>query len=98
MELSAFDFRLEGDWNLLIEKKWRIGGMVRDNTGTVREAYNYESFSRSESSGKSSEFKTSLRAGEEAPDFELPSLDGDRVRLAAFRGQKHVLLEFGSIT
>ena len=72
--------------------------MVRDNTENVREAYNYESFSRSESAGKSIEFRTSLRAGEEAPDFELPSLDGDRVRLSAFRGQKHVVLEFGSIT
>jgi peroxiredoxin len=65
---------------------------------TVFETYNYESFSRSESAGKSSEFKTSLRAGEEAPDFELPTLQGDRVRLSNFRGSKHVLLEFGSIT
>ena len=72
--------------------------MVRDNTGNLGETYNYESFSRSESAGKSNEFKTSLRVGEEAPDFELPSLDGDQVRLSAFRGQKHVLLEFGSIT
>lgn len=62
------------------------------------ETYNYESFSRSESTAKSSEFKNSLRAGEEAPDFELPLLDGDRVRLSDFRGKKHVLLEFGSIT
>jgi len=62
------------------------------------ETYNYPSFSRSESAGKSIEFKTSLRAGEEAPDFELPTLQGDRVRLSTFRGRKHVLLEFGSIT
>ncbi|MCH7571057.1 MAG: redoxin domain-containing protein [Deltaproteobacteria bacterium] len=41
---------------------------------------------------------SSLRAGEEAPDFELPTLDGERVRLSQFRGHKHVLLEFGSIT
>ena len=72
--------------------------MVRDNTRNVAETYNYESFSRSESAGKSNEFRTSLRAGEEAPDFELPSLDGDRVRLSALRGEKHVVLEFGSIT
>jgi hypothetical protein len=72
--------------------------MVGDNTGNVGETYNYESFSRSESAGKSNEFKTSLRAGEEAPDFELTSLDGDRVRLSALRSKKHVLLEFGSIT
>ena len=37
-------------------------------------------------------------AGEEAPDFELPTLQGDRVRLSSFRRSNHVLLEFGSIT
>jgi peroxiredoxin len=72
--------------------------MASSDVSTVFETYNYESFSRSESAGKSSEFKTSLRAGEEAPDFELPTLQGDRVRLSNFRGSKHVLLEFGSIT
>jgi len=64
----------------------------------VIETYNYESFSRSESIGKADEFKNSLRAGEEAPDFELPTLEGERMRLSNFRGSKHVLLEFGSIT
>ena len=64
----------------------------------VIETYNYESFSRSESTGKANEFKNSLRAGEEAPDFELPTLEGERIRLSNFRGSKHVLLEFGSIT
>jgi hypothetical protein len=65
---------------------------------TEAETYNYASFSRSESVGKSSEFKNSLRAGDEPPDFELPGLNGERVRLSALRGKKHVLLEFGSIT
>ncbi len=60
--------------------------------------YNYESFTRSGSAGKAAAFMSSLRAGEEAPDFELPTLDGERIRLSQFRGQKHVLLEFGSIT
>ena len=46
------------------------------------ETYNYASFTRSESAGKSDEFKSSLRAGEEAPDFELPTLLGERVRLS----------------
>jgi peroxiredoxin len=68
---------------------------VPDN---LTETYNYRSFSRSESAGKSAEFKHSLRAGEEAPDFDLPTLEGNRVRLSNFRGSKHVLLEFGSIT
>jgi peroxiredoxin len=62
------------------------------------EPYNYQSFSRSSSEGKSTEFKNSLRAGDEALDFELPSIEGERVRLSDFRDKKHVLLEFGSIT
>ena len=44
------------------------------------------------------EFKGRMRAGEEAPDFELPTPEGQRVRLSSLRGKKHVLLEFGSIT
>jgi peroxiredoxin len=72
--------------------------MAGFNMGNLLETYNYESFSRSESAGKSSEFKNSLRAGEDAPDFELSGLNGDRVRLSALRGKKHVLIEFGSIT
>lgn len=72
--------------------------MAVPDVQNVIETYNYESFSRSESAGKSNEFKNSLRAGEEAPDFKLPTLEGDRVRLSNFRGSKHVLLEFGSIT
>ncbi len=72
--------------------------MAIPDTQSVVETYNYESFTRSESAGKSGEFKSSLRAGEEAPDFELSTLGGDRVRLSALRGKKHVLLEFGSIT
>jgi hypothetical protein len=66
-----------------------------NNDGAI---YNYESFSRSSSAGQSNEFKTSLRAGDDARDFEIPTLDGKKVRLSDFRGQKHVLLEFGSIT
>ena len=71
--------------------------MAVPDVQSVLEAYNYESFSRSESAGKSNEFKHSLRAGE-APDFELPTLQGDQVRLSNLRGSKHVLLGFGSIT
>ncbi len=72
--------------------------MAISDRQNIKDTYNYESFSRSESAGKSSEFKNSLRAGEEAPDFELPTLQGERVSLSSFRGKKHVLLEFGSIT
>ena len=60
-------------------------------------AYNYETFSRSESTNMSGEFKRRMRAGEEAPDFELPTPEGEQIRLSSLRGKKHVLLEFGSI-
>ena len=62
------------------------------------DSYNYETFTRTQGAGKSAEFKVRLRAGDEAPDFELSTLEGEKVRLSQFRGQKHVLLEFGSIT
>jgi hypothetical protein len=40
-----------------------------------------------------------LQAGQEAPDFSLKSLNGDvSVRLSSFRGQKPVVLVFGSYT
>ena len=61
-------------------------------------AYNYETFNRSESAAKAGDFAGRLRAGEEAPDFSLPTLDGETVRLSGFKGGRHVLLEFGSIT
>lgn len=60
--------------------------------------YNYSSFISSEARGKSSAFKAIARVGEDAPDFSLPTPEGEYVRLSDFRGQKHVLLEFGSIT
>jgi peroxiredoxin len=60
--------------------------------------YNYSTFTTSEARGKSSAFKTIARVGEEAPDFWLPTPEGDYVRLSDFRGRSHVLLEFGSIT
>jgi hypothetical protein len=72
--------------------------MADSNPDNVPEIYNYESFSRSSSAGKSNEFKNSLRAGEEAADFELATLAGERVRLSSYRDKKHILLEFGSIT
>ncbi|MCH6545492.1 MAG: redoxin domain-containing protein [Deltaproteobacteria bacterium] len=62
------------------------------------DSYNYDTFTRSEGAGKSVDFKVRLRAGDDAPDFELATLEGERVSLSQFRGKKHVLLEFGSIT
>lgn len=60
--------------------------------------YNYETFNRSESSAKAGDFAARLRAGEEAPDFTLQTIEGEQVSLSDFKGGKHVLLEFGSIT
>ncbi len=67
-------------------------------TTTDIEEYNYKTFAPSEARGKTQEFTNILHAGQEAPDFELPTPDGDLTRLSQFRGEKHVLLEFGSIT
>lgn len=40
-----------------------------------------------------------LRVGDEAPDFRLPLVDGSaQVLLSSFRGQKPVVLVFGSYT
>lgn len=60
--------------------------------------YNYSTFTTSEARGKSSAFKAIARVGEDAPDFSLPTPEGEHVRLSELRGRKHVLLEFGSIT
>lgn len=60
-------------------------------------AYNYRSFGRESMIGKES-FRDLVRAGTEAPNFVLPTPEGDTVELAKLRGQKHVVLEFGSIT
>ena len=60
--------------------------------------YNYRSFDREqlrkELNGRQ---MTGPKAGEEAPDFELPSLEGKKVRLSDYAGQ-NVVLTFGSAT
>ena len=60
--------------------------------------YNYSTFTTSEARGRTRQFAEILHAGDEAPDFELPTPEGERIRLSSLRGRKHVLLEFGSIT
>jgi hypothetical protein len=41
----------------------------------------------------------SLQIGDPAPDFDLPLVDGSgKVRLSSFRGEKPVVLVFGSYT
>ncbi len=40
----------------------------------------------------------SVEIGQEAPDFELPSNSGDKVKLSSFRGDKGVVLVFYPFT
>ena len=47
--------------------------------------------------GRWSERMMNLKAGDVAPDFELPAVVGDtrtRFRLSSFRGRRHVVLAF----
>lgn len=44
------------------------------------------------------DFRAVAKVGTKAPDFVLTNLDGGKVSLKDFLGQKHLLLEFGSIT
>jgi len=38
--------------------------------------------------------KTHLKVGDEAPDFELGSTAGKKIKLSDYRGQKNVVLAF----
>jgi len=38
--------------------------------------------------------RNELIHGQEAPDFELPDLNGNQMRLSDFRGEKVVVLAF----
>ena len=42
----------------------------------------------------SSPSSAALELGDEAPDFELPDQNGNRVRLSSFRDNKNVVLAF----
>jgi peroxiredoxin len=35
-----------------------------------------------------------VEVGEKAPDFELPSTQGGKLKLSGFQGKKNVLIEF----
>lgn len=62
-------------------------------------SYNYRSFDREQLRKELNPKRMSgPEAGEKAPDFEVPSLEGEKVRLSDYAGQKNVLLTFGSAT
>ena len=58
--------------------------------------YNYEGYGQCDVGAP--DFRSVAQVGTQAPDFTLTDLDGKSVSLAGFKGKKHVLLEFGSIT
>ena len=60
------------------------------------DSYNYEGYGQCDV--EAPDFRAVAQVGIEAPDFALNDLDGKEVSLSEFRGKKHVLLEFGSIT
>ena len=62
-------------------------------------SYNYRSFTREQlHKVLTARRMNGPKAGEQAPDFELPSLDGEKVRLSDYRGDKNLVLTFGSAT
>lgn len=62
--------------------------------------YNYERFEkatlRKDLAG--TKFGNAPEPGDKAPDFELRSLDGEKIKLSDFQGEKNVVLTFGSAT
>jgi peroxiredoxin len=62
--------------------------------------YNYDRFSRDliMRDFAASKMGGGVEAGERAPDFEARTLDGDKVQLSDFEGEKNVVLTFGSAT
>lgn len=64
-----------------------------------REAYNFEHFRAKHllKDMQRTAQEWGIRPGEEAPDFELPTVDGGSLRLSERRGRP-LLLRFGSVT
>ncbi len=65
--------------------------------GTAK--YNYPEFKKTElTKVMERQFGDAPDPGERAPDFELRTVDGDKVRLSDYQDEKNVVLTFGSAT
>jgi peroxiredoxin len=60
------------------------------------DSYNHASFGQCDIGAP--DFWAVAKVGTSAPNFILTDLNGNRVSLEDFKGKRHVLLEFGSIT
>ena len=62
--------------------------------------YNYESFTRDLLQKHLAVSRTGAgpEPGEQAPDFEARTTDGESIRLSDYRGKQNVVLTFGSLT
>src|ERR1700749_856694 len=62
--------------------------------------YNYETFRRNLliKDLAFTKFLGAPKPGDEAPDFQGRTVDGDKIRLSDFEGEKNVVLTFGSVT
>lgn len=60
------------------------------------DSYNYEGYGQCDVGAP--DFRSVAQVGTKAPNFSLTDLDGNKISLADFRGKKHVLMEFGSVT
>jgi alkyl hydroperoxide reductase subunit AhpC len=60
--------------------------------------YNYENFRKSELLMLMQGRFRGPKPGERAPDFKARTLDGEKIKLSDFRGEKNIVLTFGSVT
>ena len=64
-----------------------------------RSQYNYPEFKKTDLTRMMErQFGDAPDPGERAPDFELRTIDGDKIRLGDYRDDKNVVLTFGSAT
>ncbi|HEY3118194.1 MAG TPA: deiodinase-like protein [Chloroflexota bacterium] len=69
----------------------------------MEDAYNYPDFRRPDPGDPAAalehiDIQPELRVGKVAPDFDLQSIDGGRIRLSQILRERHAVLVFGSIT